>query len=110
MPTAAPDLSPPPLPTLAEQAETLIELGVTGLARIPADRIRGVCTRAPGQRALLVVHHDALPSAALAPLVRRDGKPGFVVTDMVDVDDFTAVPVGAAAGRTAVSRARARSR
>ncbi|KUH88735.1 MULTISPECIES: DUF5701 family protein [unclassified Mycobacterium] len=81
-----------PLPALAEQAETLIRLGVHDLARLPAGRLRGMCARPAGRRALLAVHPDLVPASALAPLVRCNGKPGFVVSDMVDVDDFTPIP------------------
>lgn len=79
------------LPTVAEQAETLIGLGVHSLADIPADRFRDVCRHHPTDQALLVVHPDVVPASALAPLVRRNGKRGFVVADMADVDDFTPI-------------------
>ncbi|MFB8756634.1 DUF5701 family protein [Streptomyces sp. NPDC059852] len=82
------------LPPLAAQAERLIELGVHDLAEAPADELRAYAGRAadahPG--ALLVVHPDRVPASALAPLLRHRGKPGFVVVDMPDVDDFA--PVG----------------
>ncbi|MFE2643154.1 DUF5701 family protein [Streptomyces nigra] len=82
------------LPPLAAQAERLIELGVHDLAKTPADDLRAFAGRAgdahPG--ALLTVHPDRVPASALAPLLRRRDKPGFVVVDMPDVDDFA--PVG----------------
>ncbi|OBG23612.1 hypothetical protein A5765_18580 [Mycolicibacterium celeriflavum] len=77
-------------PTLTEQAETLIQLGVHDLARLPAGRLREMCAR-PAGRALLMVHPELVPASALAPLVRRNAKPGFVVSDMDDVDDFTPI-------------------
>ncbi|MET8743179.1 DUF5701 family protein [Streptomyces sp. NPDC004728] len=79
-----------PLPPLATQAERLIELGVHKLARLPADDLRIFAEnagRGDGDT-LLAVHPDRAPASALAPLLRRDGKPGFVVTDMSDVDRF----------------------
>ncbi|MEU6985097.1 DUF5701 family protein [Streptomyces sp. NPDC046324] len=80
----------PALPSLAAQAERLIELGVHELAGIPADELRAFAEGAGGGRddALLAVHPDRAPASALAPLLRRDDKPGFVVVDMPDVDDF----------------------
>ncbi|MEU6946243.1 DUF5701 family protein [Streptomyces sp. NPDC046316] len=80
----------PALPSLAAQAERLIELGVHELAEIPADELRAFAAGAGGGRedALLAVHPDRVPASALAPLLRRDDKPGFVVVDMPDVDDF----------------------
>jgi hypothetical protein len=76
------------MPSLAEQAERLIELDVHRIAGLPADRLRNVPDVA-GSR--LVVHPRLAPASALAPLLRVNGKPGFVVTDMSDVDEFTPI-------------------
>ncbi|MEL5958453.1 DUF5701 family protein [Streptomyces sp. CLV115] len=83
------------LPSLAAQAERLSELGVTELAGIPAAEVRAFAEGAGDDRtdALLVVHPDRAPASALAPLLRRDGKPGFVVVDMSDVDRFAPVDI-----------------
>jgi hypothetical protein len=78
------------LPSLSEQAERLIELDVHRVAGLPADRLRNVADRAGS---LLVVHPELAPASALAPLLRVNGKPGFVVTDMTDVDEF--MPIAA---------------
>ncbi|WP_369780457.1 DUF5701 family protein [Streptomyces sp. R33] len=80
----------PSLPPLVTQAERLIELGVHRLAGMPADELRAFAAEAEGRsgEALLAVHPDRAPASVLAPLLRRDGKPGFVVTDMPDVDRF----------------------
>ncbi|MFE2478974.1 DUF5701 family protein [Streptomyces sp. NPDC059389] len=80
----------PSLPSLAAQAERLIELGVHQRAGIPADSVRAFASAkdAGTGGGLLAVHPDRVPASALAPLLRRDGKPGFVVTDMADVDGF----------------------
>ncbi|RSS85220.1 hypothetical protein EF903_21895 [Streptomyces sp. WAC05292] len=82
-----------PLPSLAAQAERLVELGVPELAGIPADRLRAYAATAGGDGRdgglLLAVHPDLAPASALAPLLRHGDKPGFVVTDMADVDRFT---------------------
>jgi hypothetical protein len=77
------------LPSLSEQAERLIELGVHDIAGLPADRLRDIPEH-PGS--LLAIHHRLVAASALAPLLRVNGKPGFVVTDMADVDEF--VPIG----------------
>ncbi|MDF3142940.1 MULTISPECIES: DUF5701 family protein [unclassified Streptomyces] len=78
------------LPPLTTQAERLIELGVHELAGIPADELRTFAQDAGGGGGdtLLAVHPDRAPASALAPLLRHDGKPGFVVVDMPDVDGF----------------------
>jgi Family of unknown function (DUF5701) len=80
------------LPSLPEQAERLIELGVHDLAGLPAERLRDVPEQ-PGS--LLAIHHGLVPASALAPLLRVNDKPGFVVTDMADVDEFA--PISAVA-------------
>ncbi|MFD6168763.1 DUF5701 family protein [Streptomyces coeruleorubidus] len=90
MPDATPDTSTvlPALPALSAQAERLIELGVHEIAGLSADEIRTFAAETGGEGALLAVHPDRAPASALAPLLRRDGKPGFVVLDMPDVDEF----------------------
>lgn len=90
MPDTSSSVTAPPLPPLATQADRLIELGVHELARMSADDLRTFAENAGHEDggALLAVHPDHAPASALAPLLRRDGKPGFVVTDMPDVDRF----------------------
>ena len=74
----------PALPAPAAQAERLVALGVPGL---PPDELRTAAARLPAG-ALLVVSPGVAPVSALAPLLDRGGRPGFVVGDMTDVDDF----------------------
>ena len=85
----------PLLPSLADQVETLIELGVHDLAELSAEQVRTFAAEYGPQRqdALLAVHPSRAPASVLAPLMRRDGKPGFVVEDMTDVDAFTPVDI-----------------
>lgn len=82
------------LPPLPHQAERLVALGVHTLAGIAADDLRGAAARLtdvapPG--ALLVVRPDLAPPSALAPLLRRGERAGFVVEDMTDVDAFAPI-------------------
>ncbi|MFD8047267.1 DUF5701 family protein [Streptomyces chartreusis] len=99
MPDASSNAALPALPPLTDQAERLIALGVPELAGIPADEIRAYARSATagdgtdddsgaGTGTLLAVHPDRAPASALTPLLRRGDKPGFVVVDMPDVDDF----------------------
>ncbi|MGA5410136.1 DUF5701 family protein [Streptomyces lavendulocolor] len=91
MPETSSTTTVTPLPPLAAQAEHLIELGVHELAGIPADELRAFAAGnadSGADGALLAVHPDRAPASALAPLLRHAGKPGFVVTDMPDVDAF----------------------
>lgn len=41
---------------------------------------------------LLVVHPRLVPAADLAPLLRRGDRPGFVVEDLVDLEEFVPAP------------------
>jgi hypothetical protein len=77
------------LPSVREQAERLIELGVGELAGLSHARLLGVPDTA---NALLVVHPDRVPASALVPLVQVAGRQAFVVSDMTDVDEFTPIP------------------
>ncbi len=76
------------MPSLRDQAERLIQLGVHDLAGLPAETVRDV---PENEGALLVVHPTLAPASALSPLLRVNGKPGFVVTDMSDVDEFAPI-------------------
>jgi hypothetical protein len=81
----------PALPSLADQAERLVALGVHELAGLSADQVRDavgtLADDAPGG-GLLAVHPRLAPPSALAPLLRLGDKEGFVVVDMTDVDRF----------------------
>ncbi|CAM5353677.1 hypothetical protein SATRM34S_01386 [Streptomyces atroolivaceus] len=81
----------PALPAPSVQAERLIELGVHEIAGLPAATLRafaGTADASADDGTLLAVHPGRAPASALTPLLRREGKPGFVVTDMPDVDLF----------------------
>lgn len=86
------------LPSLHDQAERLIALGVTDRADITEDELRAAAS-ASTPDALLVIHPDRAPASWLAPLLSHRDKAGFVVVDMTDVDEFTPIPE--AAGPTA---------
>jgi hypothetical protein len=77
------------LPSLTDQAERLVRLGVHDLAGIPADRLHEIAAGGPADGLLVT----SAPASALAPLLRRaddrEQKPGFVVEDMTDVDLFS---------------------
>lgn len=90
MPDTSSTATVPPLLPLATQADHLIRLGVHKLAGIPANELLTFVEDAGrgDSDALLAIHPDRAPASALAPLLRHDGKPGFVVTDMPDVDRF----------------------
>ncbi|MGD7003435.1 DUF5701 family protein [Corynebacterium halotolerans] len=76
------------------QAEKLVELGVPELAGMSPDEFRVAAAEADGGDgpSLLVVGPSLVPASRLAPLLQHAGKPGFVVTDMTDLDDFGPLP------------------
>ncbi|GAA2452510.1 DUF5701 family protein [Streptomyces pulveraceus] len=80
------------LPSIADQAERLIQLGVHELGGLGPAELRSFAAGTRARAGLLVVSPDRVPASALAPLLRRQGKPGFVVVDMTDVDRFS--PIG----------------
>ncbi len=71
---------------LTEQVDRLIALGVPALAGLDADAFRELAAGLPD--GVLVVHPDLVPASRLAPLLELDNKPGFVVVDMPDLDEF----------------------
>jgi hypothetical protein len=77
------------VPSVRDQAERLIELGLHRIAGVPADQLRNVPDNADS---MLVLHPDLVPASVLAPLLRVNDKPGFVVCDMSDVDAFRPIP------------------
>ena len=81
----------PPMLGLIDQANRLVELYVHRRAGVSASRLRDIAAGAAGQSGLLVVHPQLVPASYLAPLIRHSDKPGFVVADMNDVDEFKPV-------------------
>ncbi len=89
LPTTSPTTSPAAMPPLTEQAERLVAVGVADLAGLAPDDLRALVRAAdPAPGALLVVPPELAPVAALAPLLRRGEREGFVVEDMTDVAEF----------------------
>jgi hypothetical protein len=81
------------LPSLSEQADRLVALGVHELAAMSATQLRSLAAGQPGDAGgrLLVLHPEQVPASLLAPLLSLAGKPGFVVVDMTDLDEFTCI-------------------
>jgi hypothetical protein len=94
----------PALPSLSVQAERLIATGVLEheASRLTAEEVRAIAAELEGRAragALLVASETALPVRTLVPSVARmqggDERPGFVVVDMKDLEEFLPT-VGAA--------------
>ncbi|MGW0962016.1 DUF5701 family protein [Streptomyces gelaticus] len=79
------------LPSIADQAERLIELGVHELGGFRPAELRSAAAKTGARAGLLVIHPGEVPASALAPLLRHQGKSGFVVVDMPDIDQFAPV-------------------
>lgn len=78
--------------TIAEQAQRLVDLGVHGLAGIPADELRSLAQALPESPDVVVaVHPSLVPASRLAPLLTHHDKPGFVVEDLTDLDEFAPI-------------------
>ncbi len=75
-----------------DQADRLVAAGVAEVAGISAAALvahAAVLPQVPG--AVLAVHPSLVPPALLAGLLRHGDRVGFVVQDMVDVDEFSAI-------------------
>ena len=79
--------------SIAPQAQRLVDLGLAELADIPDDEVLRHARALPAEpNAIIAVHPALVPPSRLATLLSRGGKPGFVVTDMTDLDQFTPTP------------------
>ncbi|WP_333618657.1 DUF5701 family protein [Dietzia sp.] len=80
------------LPTIAEQVDELVRMGVPALAGVGEDEFRSRAEALDRDtEGVVVVHTDFVPAAELAPLLSRRAVPGFVVEDMTDLAGF--VPI-----------------
>lgn len=80
-----------PTTDLEAQIERLIELDVPRLAGLSTDRLRHLAGELPGPDgadSILVVHPTLVSASRLAELLSLNGKTGFVVPDMTDLDEF----------------------
>jgi len=78
---------------IADQIDRLVELGVAELAGLEAGALAAHgATLADEPGAIVVVHPALVPARDLARLMRHDDRPGFVVTDMTDLESFEPIP------------------
>ena len=76
----------------AVQVRRLVELGVPELAGVGAAEFTGYADGLPeAADALVVVHPSLVAPSRLAGRLCRDGKPGFVVVDLADLDEFAPI-------------------
>ena len=75
--------------TVGSQMRRLEELGVPNLAGITAEKLHAYARPlAEEPNTVLAVHPSLVPAHRLAPLLSRNDKPGFVVADLIDLDQF----------------------
>ena len=75
--------------TIRSQVRRLEELGVPNLAGITVEKLHAYARPlAEAPNAVLAVHPSLVAAHRLAPLLSRNDKPGFVVADMIDLDQF----------------------
>lgn len=78
--------------SLAHQLDRLIDIGVHALAGISADALAGHARDLPDDpNTILAASPTLVPASRLATLLSHHAKPGFVVADMTDLDQF--VPI-----------------
>ena len=78
--------------SLVDQVAALVAAGVPEAAGIsPAELAARAAALPEVPGALLAVHPSLAAPGRLAGLLRHGGRPGFVVADMTDVDDFTPI-------------------
>ena len=76
--------------SLVDQVAALVAAGVPEAAGIsPAELAAHAAVLPEVRSAILAVHPSLATPGRLAGLLRHGGRPGFVVADMTDVDDFT---------------------
>ncbi|XVV10066.1 DUF5701 family protein [Actinoplanes sp. CA-131856] len=86
--------------SLTLQLDRLLEAGLAGITGAGAADLAAHVAALPDEPGSVLVVHPSLATARqLAPLLRHHDKPGFVVEDMTDLDDFVpldglAVPAG----------------
>lgn len=81
-----------PRVSLVDQVAALVAAGVPGAVGIsPAELAAHAAMLPEVPGAVLAVHPNLAAPGRLAGLLRHGGRPGFVVADMTDVDDFAPI-------------------
>ena len=79
--------------TNAIQLNRLIELGITNLTDISPADLAAHADRLPNSPgSILAIHPTFIPARQLANLLCLNGKSGFVVSDMTDLEEFVPIP------------------
>lgn len=79
--------------TASNQLNRLLEAGVADAAGLSAAALAAHAQDLPDEPgAIIAVHPSLVPARRLAELLRHDDKPGFVVGDLTDLEEFGPIP------------------
>lgn len=74
---------------LIDQLNLLLEHGLAEVAAVSAEELRDHAGALPDEpNTILAVHPRLAPARSLATLLRHNAKPGFVVHDLTDLEEF----------------------
>ena len=76
---------------IESQVRRLVNAGVHEAAGLSAEGFADHAANLPDEPGVLAVHPSLISARDLVALLDRDGKPGFVVSDMTDLPEFTAI-------------------
>lgn len=75
--------------TMSDQLQRLIDAGVADVAGLSPAAFAAHADALPeGPSSVVVIHPALVPARRLAPLLRHHDKPGFVVDDLTDLEQF----------------------
>lgn len=78
--------------SLTDQLSHLIDAGVAEAASVTDAQLRSYAAALPDEpNATIAIHPRLAPARALAPLLRRSEKAGFVVSDLTDLEQFESI-------------------
>lgn len=77
---------------VAAQLDRLLELGVADAVGLSGRELADLVSDLPDlPDTVLALHHRLVPARSLVGLLQRQDRPGFVVEDLTDLEDFTAI-------------------
>ncbi|HEU5484240.1 MAG TPA: DUF5701 family protein [Microlunatus sp.] len=77
---------------VTQQLRQLIDAGLAEVAGVTAAELTSYGRQLPDEPdTVLAVHPTLVPARRLAPLLRHQGRPGFVVEDLTDLEEFEPV-------------------
>lgn len=82
----------PEIPQISAQVETLVQLGIPEMAGHTTRSFLKLASELVPHHGLVAIHPELVKPSALAQLMQREGKPGFVVSDLNDLEEFH--PIG----------------